>query len=249
LLDVQSVSKNFGGFIAVDGVSLALAAGERRALIGPNGAGKTTLFNMISGRLQPAGGRILYRGESIEGLTPPALSRLGVGRTFQITSVFPKLTCLQNVQTVVFARKRRSYWLLARSAAIDVEEARSFLALVGIGDLATRAASLLSYGDQKRLELAMTLAIQPKLLLLDEPTAGVELQTRRELVTLIRELCTQQQLTLLFCEHDMDAVFSIADRITVMHQGRILAEGTPEEVERDATVRSVYLGSGHGAAP
>jgi branched-chain amino acid transport system ATP-binding protein len=249
VLDVQSVSKSFGGFIAVDDVSLALAAGERRALIGPNGAGKTTLFNIISGRLQPASGRILYQGEPIGGLGPPEISRMGIGRTFQITSVFPKLTCLQNVQTVVFARNRRSYWLLARSAQIDVEEALGFLELVGIGNMASRAASLLSYGDQKRLELAMTLAIRPKLLLLDEPTAGVELQTRRELVRLIRDLCTQQKLTLLFCEHDMDAVFNIADRITVMHQGRILAEGSPEEVGRNTIVRSVYLGPGNGASP
>lgn len=248
VLDVQGVSKDFGGFLAVNDVSLTLAVGERRALIGPNGAGKTTLFNMISGRLAPADGRILYQGESIARLAPPALARRGIGRTFQITSVFPKLSCLQNVQTVLFARHQRSYWLLSRSARIDVDEARSFLDLVGIGELASRVAALLSYGDQKRLELAMTLALRPKLLLLDEPTAGVELQTRRELVRLIRDLCTQQHLTLLFCEHDMDAVFSIADRITVMHQGRVLAEGRPDEVERDARVRDVYLGTGHGAA-
>ena len=246
VLDVRGVSKVFDGFVAVNEVSLTLAAGERRALIGPNGAGKTTLFNIVSGRLQPAAGYVIYKGARIDGLSPPAISRLGIGRTFQITSVFPKLTCLQNVQTVLFARNRRSYRLLSRSAAFDVEEAQSFLELVGIGNAGARAASLLSYGDKKRLELAMTLALRPKLLLLDEPTAGVELQTRRELVILIRDLCTQQNLTLLFCEHDMDAVFSIADRITVMHQGRILAEGPREEIARDASVRSVYLGVGHG---
>src|SRR5262245_23783456 len=127
VLDVKGVSKAFGGFVAVNDVSLALSAGERRALIGPNGAGKTTLFNMISGRLQPSAGHILYQGVSIDGLSPPSISRLGIGRTFQITSVFPKLTCLQNIQTVLFARNRRSYWLLSRSAVLDVEEAQGFL--------------------------------------------------------------------------------------------------------------------------
>jgi branched-chain amino acid transport system ATP-binding protein len=247
VLDVKDVSKSFGGFAAVNNVSLTLDAGERRALIGPNGAGKTTLFNIISGRLRPTAGHVFYHGMSIDGLSPPAISRLGIGRTFQITSVFPKLTCLQNVQTVLFANHGRSYWLISRSAALDAGEARSFLELVGLSNVASSAASLLSYGDKKRLELAMTLALRPKLLLLDEPTAGVELQTRRELVMLVRNLCSQQKLTLLFCEHDMDAVFSIADRITVMHQGRILTEGSPQEVARDAAVRSIYLGASHGA--
>ncbi len=247
VLELQAVSMSFGGFMAVDAVSLALTAGERRALIGPNGAGKTTLFNTISGRLQPTAGRILYEGRAINGLSPTAITREGVGRTFQITSVFPKLSCLENVQTALFAHKERSYWLYRKSEEIDVDEALEFLRLVGIADLASKTATRLSYGDQKRLELAMVLAMRPKLLLLDEPTAGVELQSRRELVMLIRSLCTQQNLTVLFCEHDMDAVFSIADRITVLHQGRILVEGRPDEVEHDQTVRSVYLGTIDGA--
>jgi branched-chain amino acid transport system ATP-binding protein len=247
VLRLQGVSKRFGGFLAVDGVSLQLAGGERRALIGPNGAGKTTLFNLISGRLKADGGEISYAGRPITRTAPEAICRLGVARTFQITSVFPQLSCLQNVQTSLFARHRRSHWLLRRSDSVDADEALGFLRTVGLESMAARPAVLLSYGDQKRLELAMVLALRPKLLLLDEPTAGVEAQTRRELVALIRDLCTQHGLTLLFCEHDMDAVFGISDRITVLHQGRVLVEGTPEEVQGNEQVRSVYLGSKYGA--
>jgi branched-chain amino acid transport system ATP-binding protein len=249
VLELRGVSKRFGGFLAVDDVSLTLTKADRRALIGPNGAGKTTLFNLISGRLRPDAGEITYRGRPISRLSAPAICRMGVARTFQITSVYPKLTCLQNVQTSLFARHGRSYWLFRRSDEIDAEEAIDFLHHVGIAAMALRQAALLSYGDQKRLELAMVLALQPQLLLLDEPTAGVEVQTRRELVSLIRNLCTEHGLTLLFCEHDMDAVFGISDRITVMHQGRVLVEGRPEEVQRNELARSIYLGTRHGGAP
>jgi branched-chain amino acid transport system ATP-binding protein len=245
-LDVRGVSRSFEGFKAVDGVSFTITRGERRALIGPNGAGKTTLFNVVSGRLPPDSGDVVYEGRSLLKLPAQAVCRLGIARTFQITSVFPKLTSIQNVQVALFSVKGRSHWLLRNSKRIEVEEALGFLDRVGMRALAHRPAGLMSYGDQKRVELAMVMALQPRLLLLDEPTAGVDVNTRRELVGLIKELCASGGLSLLFCEHDMDAVFSIADRITVMHQGRVLTEGTPEEVQNDPLVRAIYLGAGHG---
>ena len=247
-LSARNVTMRFGDFVAVQDVSLDLAPGERRALIGPNGAGKTTLFNLISGRLKPSAGHVLYFGQSIEHLTADRICRLGLVRTFQITSIYPRLTALQNVQTALFSRHRHARWLWSRAAKIDVDEARTCLAAVGIEGLAHELGASLSYGDQKRVELAIALALKPKVLLLDEPTAGVEAKTRRELVDLIKRLCTEQALTLLFCEHDMDAVFSIADRITVLHQGQVLAEGSASEIQSNPQVRSVYLGSGHPAS-
>ncbi|HEY8580500.1 MAG TPA: ABC transporter ATP-binding protein [Beijerinckiaceae bacterium] len=244
-LDVRGVSKRFQGFTAVDQVSFSIARGERRALIGPNGAGKTTLFNLVSGRLTPDGGDVVYEGRSVLALAPSAVCRLGIARTFQITSVFPRLTALENVQTSLFARNRRSHWLFRGAARVDREEAMERLAEVGVAPLAHRPAGSLSYGDQKRLELAMVMALKPRLLLLDEPTAGVDVNTRRALVELINDLCRREGLSLLFCEHDMDAVFAIADRITVLHQGRILTEGAPGEVQANPQVRSIYLGARH----
>ena len=241
-LELHALTKRFGAFAAVDGVDLRLEAGERRALIGPNGAGKTTLFNLISGRLRPDAGRVLYDGRNIAGMAAPAICRLGIARTFQITSVYTALTALQNVQTAIYARAGHSHSLLRRAAPMDRDEAMALLGSVGIAALAGVDAGLLSYGDQKRLELAIVLALRPRLLLLDEPTAGVEVQTRREIVALVKRLCTEHSLTLLFCEHDMDAVFSIADRITVLHQGRVLAEGDAATIQADPQVRAVYLG-------
>ena len=245
-LDVRNVRKRFGGFVAVDDVSLSLMTGERRALIGPNGAGKTTLFNLLSGRLPPDEGDVLYNDKSIVGVSPSEICRRGMARTFQITSVFTRLSAIQNVQTALYTHRRRSHWLLRGAAGVLRDEALGLLDMVGIRDLAFRPAGLLSYGDQKRLELAMVMALEPRLLLLDEPTAGVELNTRRELVALIKDLCARQRLTLLFCEHDMDAVFSIADKITVLHQGQVLAEGAPDDISGHPDVREIYLGRAHG---
>jgi branched-chain amino acid transport system ATP-binding protein len=248
ILEVHDIRRSFQGFRAVDGVSLTIARGERRALIGPNGAGKTTLFNLVSGRLAPSGGDVRYEGKSIVGQPSHAICRRGMARTFQITSVFPKLTALQNVQTAIFSREHRSHWLFRSAARIDAEAAHDCLVRVGIGHLGDVPGSLMSYGDQKRVELAMVLALKPRLLLLDEPTAGVDVDTRRALVNLIKDLCTSEGLSLLFCEHDMDAVFSIADRVTVLHQGKILTEGDAAAVQSDARVREVYLGANHGGA-
>lgn len=247
-LEVLNVTKRFGGFTAVNDVSLSLAAGARHALIGPNGAGKTTLFNLLSGRLPMDTGQVRYLGQSIGGLPAHAICKRGIARTFQITSVYPKLTALQNVQTALFSRLGRERWLFRAADRVCTDEALALLDLVGIAPLAKREAGLISYGDQKRLELAMVMGLEPTLLLLDEPTAGVEINTRREIVALIKELCVRKSLTLLFCEHDMDAVFAIADVITVLHQGQILAQGSPDEIQNSPRVREIYLGHAHGRA-
>jgi branched-chain amino acid transport system ATP-binding protein len=243
------LSKRFGGLHAVDDVSFEVPQGKIVALIGPNGAGKTTLFNLVSGRLKADAGDVLYEGKSILGVPAHKICRLGMARTFQITSVFPKLTCLQNVQVALFSIQRRSHWLWRDARKMAVDAARERLNLVGIEALADRPAGLMSYGDQKRLELAMVMALRPKLLLLDEPTAGVDVNTRRALVGLITRLCESEGLSLLFCEHDMEAVFSIAHRITVLHQGRTLIEGTPDAIRADREVRAIYLGAGEPTQP
>ncbi|HEX4112520.1 MAG TPA: ABC transporter ATP-binding protein [Stellaceae bacterium] len=247
ILEIRDVAKSFGGFRAVNGVSLTLQTGEKRALIGPNGAGKTTLFNLVSGRLHADTGAILYLGHPIQTLPPHRICRLGIARTFQITSIYPQLSALANVQVALFARSQRARSLFRDAASSDTEEAMAALRDVGLHEIASSVSGELSYGDQKRLELAVALALKPKLLLLDEPTAGVESGTRRAIVDLIKRLCAEHGLTLLFCEHDMEAVFNIADRITVLHQGAILVEGDPAEVRRNEAVRAVYLG--HGGDP
>lgn len=247
VLQTHGVRKQFTGFTAVDGVSLSLHEGEKCALIGPNGAGKTTLFHLLSGGLRADAGDILYHGRSIRNLPAHAICRLGLARTFQITSIFTQLSPLRNVQVALFARHRQSFRMVRRAERTDVAEAQLLLEDVGLGGASREVPSgVLSYGDQKRLELAIALAMRPTLLLLDEPTAGMESAARRDIVALVRRLCEEHALTLLFCEHDMDAVFSIADRIIVLHQGRILTEGTPEEVRSNAEVRSLYLGGGAG---
>lgn len=247
ILDVRNVSKSFGGFCAVHDVSLVLNHGEKRALIGPNGAGKTTLFNLLSGRLRTDGGEIRYRGEAIEPLSPHHICRLGIARTFQITSVYPRLSALANVQVALFARFGHAHRLFRSAADADREEALAALRDVGLHERAATIGGELSYGDQKRLELAIAIALKPNLLLLDEPTAGVESNTRREIVDLIKQLCADHAMTLLFCEHDMESVFAMADRITVLHQGAVLIEGAPDEIRNNPTARAIYLG-GDGTA-
>jgi len=249
ILEVREVTKQFAGFTAVSGMSLALRRGERRGLIGPNGAGKTTLFNLISGRLRADSGEIRYLGQPIHRLPAHRICRLGLARTFQITSIYHRLTCLQNVQVALFARYRRSHRLFGSARFTDVEEALGFLGEVGLERQPGRVAGQLSYGDQKRLELALALAAKPQVLLLDEPTAGMEAGARRGIVDLVQRLCAEHALTLLFCEHDMDSVFRLADSITVAHEGRILFEGSAEDVIANEEVRAIYLGSRRTARP
>jgi branched-chain amino acid transport system ATP-binding protein len=248
LLVVNGVSRDFGGFIAIDNISFTLQSGERRALIGPNGAGKSTLFSLLSGRLRPNSGSIRYEEREIQGCSAAEICRLGIARTFQITSIFWQLSPIENVQIALIAHHGQSFRILRSSRRAYLDEAAELLAHVGLGDKHGGRCGLLSYGDQKRLELAITLAMNPRLLLLDEPTAGMEAQARRDIVALIKRLCDERSLTLLFCEHDMESVFSIAETITVLHQGRIVLEGAPDVVRGDEMVRSIYLGTQHGAA-
>jgi ABC-type branched-subunit amino acid transport system ATPase component len=223
ILEVDNATKRFAGFTAVDGVSLRLRRGERRALIGPNGAGKTTLFNLMSRRLHLDSGEIRYLDRPIHTLSPDAICRLGLTRTFQITSIYPRLNPRQNIQVALFSRTGGSRHLLRSARRFHQAEADTILRNVGLEQVAEAESGTLSYGDQKRIELAMALALEPKVLLLDEPTAGMEVGARREMVELVRQICVERNLTLLFCEHDMDAVFSIADAITVMCTGKVMS--------------------------
>ncbi len=242
VLETRGLAKSFGGVQAVAGVDLAMPRGEIRALIGPNGAGKTTFFNMLTGQLKADAGEVRFKGERLSGLPPHAVWRRGVSRTFQITATFSSLTALENVQVALFSHGRHTYSLLGRAARLHVDAARALLDQVGLAAQAGRVAGVLAYGDLKKLELAVALANTPDLLLLDEPTAGMAPAERGALMALTEQIARERGLTVLFTEHDMDVVFSVADRIMVLHQGRIIAEGRPDEVRADPQVQKVYLG-------
>jgi len=242
VLEARGLRKAFGGVHAVDGVDLALPRGEICALIGPNGAGKTTLFNMLTGQLRPDAGDVWLEGRRLTGHSPQAVWRRGVSRTFQITATFASLTALENVQVARLSHRRRTYVLHRRVAGEEEGPARALLGQVGLDGEAERPAAALAYGDLKKLELAVALANDPRVLLLDEPTAGMAPAERGALMALVARLARERTLTVLFTEHDMDAVFAVADRITVLHGGRIIASGGPDEVRADALVQQVYLG-------
>jgi branched-chain amino acid transport system ATP-binding protein len=244
MLQVQNASKNFGSLVAVQNVSLLVQPGELRAIIGPNGAGKTTFFNLISGYLAPSAGTIVFDGQDVTRV--PAHRRVGLGmaRTFQVTEIFPELTVRENVLSAaeVAAGQRLRMW----SARADAERAHrvvsEMLVLVGLSSKANRLVGELSHGDQRATEIAMALALRPKLLLLDEPTAGMGDQETYEITGLIRRLHHDNKFTIVLIEHDMRVVFHLADRITVLDQGRLLAEGTAGEIAASAAVRAAYLG-------
>jgi branched-chain amino acid transport system ATP-binding protein len=253
VLEVDGLRKAFGGIQAVDDVSFRLEAGELLALIGPNGAGKTTCFNCLNGQLRPDAGSVRLRGRELVGLPPRRVARLGVGRTFQITRTFASMTVIENVQQALLARHGRTRSLWSAADRLYRAEAAALLAQVEMADQAGRACAVLAYGDLKRVELAIALAQQPLLLLMDEPTAGMAARERVELMALIRGIVRAQSLAALFTEHDMDVVFGHADRIMVMNRGELVAEGPPEQVRADPLVQAVYLGAGSlrsdGAAP
>jgi branched-chain amino acid transport system ATP-binding protein len=244
VLEVDGLRKAFGGIQAVDDVSFRLEAGELLALIGPNGAGKTTCFNCLNGQLRPDAGSVRLRGRELVGLPPRRVARLGVGRTFQITRTFASMTVIENVQQALLARHGRTRSLWSAADRLYREEAAALLARVEMADQGGRACAVLAYGDLKRVELAIALAQQPVLLLMDEPTAGMAARERVELMALIRSIVRAQSLAALFTEHDMDVVFGHADRIMVMNRGELVAEGSPEQVRADPLVQAVYLGAG-----
>jgi branched-chain amino acid transport system ATP-binding protein len=244
VLEVSGLHKAFGGVRAVDDVSFALQAGELLALIGPNGAGKSTCFNMLNGQLRPDTGAIRFDGRDIAGLPPRAIWRLGVGRTFQITATFGSMSVLENVQMVLLSHHRQLGGLWRPAAARYRDAAHALLARVGMAAQAARPCGILAYGDVKRVELAIALAHRPKLLLMDEPTAGMAPAERLALMALTAELVRADGISVLFTEHDMDVVFGHADRVLVLNRGRLIAEGPPAAVRADPAVQEVYLGSG-----
>jgi branched-chain amino acid transport system ATP-binding protein len=242
LLDVRDLRKSFDGFQALSGVTFSVPRGSISAIIGPNGAGKTTLFNLITGHLRPDAGSVSFKGLSVTGIAPHDLCRLGMGRSFQRTNVFPRLTVFQNIQAAFLCHRGRGWNVFARVDRFYRDETEALLVSVGLLDKAGEVAGFLSHGNQKQLELGITLALEPEILLLDEPTAGMSAQETRESIRLIERIAHERGLTLLFTEHDMEVVFAIAHRITVLHQGQVIADGTPEEVRRHPEVRRVYLG-------
>jgi branched-chain amino acid transport system ATP-binding protein len=242
LLDVRDLRKSFDGFQAVNGVSFNVRRGSISAIIGPNGAGKTTLFNLITGHLSPDAGSVRFKEREVTGIAPHDLCRLGMGRSFQRTNIFPRLTVFENVQAAYVCHRGRGWNLLTPVERLYRAETEALLDSVGLLDKAGEVAGFLSHGNQKQLELGITLALEPEILLLDEPTAGMSAQETRESIRLIERIARERGLTLLFTEHDMEVVFAIAHRITVLHQGEVIADGTPEDVRRHPDVRRVYLG-------
>ncbi|HEY2876003.1 MAG TPA: ABC transporter ATP-binding protein [Reyranella sp.] len=245
VLQVDGLHKAFGGVQAVEDVAFAVEAGELLALIGPNGAGKSTCFNMLNGQLRPDSGLVAFEGRNITGMTPRAIWRLGVGRTFQITATFASLSVRENVQMALYSAAGKLRSITSRFGTALRNEADALLEQVGMLDQAERPCGVLAYGDLKRVELAMALANQPRLLLMDEPTAGMAPRERVALMELTARLARAQKIAVLFTEHDMDVVFSQADRIVVLDRGRVIAGGRPAEVRANPDVQAVYLGAGH----
>ncbi len=244
VLEVRGLTKRFGGLTAVDDVTFDLREGEFLALIGPNGAGKTTCFNMLNGYLKPSAGTVSLNGQRITGLRPRRIWRMGVARTFQITATFSSMTVRENVQMALISHHRRTYNMLARATRLYIAEADALLDLIGMRDQGDRACSELAYGDLKRLELAIALAHAPTLLLMDEPTAGMAPSERIALMALTAEIVANQGVSVIFTEHDMDVVFAHAHRILVLNRGRLIAEGSGEEIRANPEVQEVYLGGG-----
>jgi len=243
-LVVRSLCKSFGAVRAVDGVSFSVSGGEFLALIGPNGAGKTTCFNTINGQLSPDAGTIRFDGSDIAGLPSRDICRRGIARTFQIAATFGSMTVVENVQMALIAHARETYRLWPAARSYHRPRALELLRQVGMHEAADRPCRELAYGDVKRVELAIALASDPRLLLMDEPTAGMAPRERNELIALVKVLVVERGVSVLFTEHSMDVVFAFADRIVVMARGRLIADGDAKTIRNDPLVRQVYFGSG-----
>jgi branched-chain amino acid transport system ATP-binding protein len=242
MLRVESITKSFDGFMAVDGASLTVDQGDVVAVIGPNGAGKTTLFHLIAGQLAPTSGAIRFKDENIAGLAAHRICRKGISRSYQVVNIFHRLTVFENVQVAVLSRRRKTFSLFRPAGTIAVDETRQILDSVGLLDKAEMTSGALSHGDQKVLEIAIAMGNRPELLILDEPTAGMSPEETEATLQLMKRLSGELGLTILFCEHDMGLVFSIASQVMVMQQGRTIIQGEPEAVRNNQQVREAYLG-------
>ncbi len=242
MLTLKGVTKSFDGFLAVNEAELSVKQGEITAVIGPNGAGKTTLFSLITGTHAPTKGEILFKGEEIGGLAPHLICRKGISRSYQVVNIFHRLTVFENVQIAVLAKQKKTFNLFSPVRRMAEEETRGILHSVGLSDKADRVSGLLSHGDQKVLEIAISLATAPDLLIMDEPTAGMSPEETLVSIELIRKLSREMGLTILFCEHDIDLVFTISDSIMVMQSGGTIIQGPPSVVREDAGVKEAYLG-------
>lgn len=241
MLYVQELRKSFGDFKAVNGANLMVEKGQLVAVIGPNGAGKTTLFNLISGQLQPDDGKIVFNDQNISKLPPYEICRKGIARSFQIANIFPRLSVFRNVQVSVLSQQKLSNQLFRPARQIAVEETNQILDSVGLIDKKLDVAGSLSHGDKRTLEIAIALGNEPELLILDEPTAGMSPEETKATMSLIQRLADEQGLTILFCEHDMEVVFNVAQSIMVMQQGRTIVQGIPEVVKQNREVQKAYL--------
>jgi branched-chain amino acid transport system ATP-binding protein len=242
MLLVENLRKSFDGFAAVSDARLEVNKGEVVAVIGPNGAGKTTLFNLITGQLKADGGRILFKDEDLAGMPPYQICRKGISRSFQVVNIFSRLTVFENVRVAVISYNKSTFNLFARAKDLAVSETENILKSVGLFEKAHRISGSLSHGDQKVLEMAVALGNRPELLILDEPTAGMSPEETRNTLELMKLLSSRQGITILFCEHDMELVFSIANRIMVMQHGRTIIQGEPDVVRNDRLVQDAYLG-------
>ncbi len=248
LLEIKNLWKDFDGFVATRDVTFDLEEGERHAIIGPNGAGKTTFFNLITGHMAPTKGTVRFRGRDITGMAPHKVVKLGLARSFQRINIFPRMTVFENVQVALMSREAQTTRMFKLCFDLHVEETYQLLETVGLRAEAAETAGELAYGKQKQLELAIALAENPDVLLLDEPTAGMSPSETNEAIRLVDRITRERGLTLLFTEHDMGVVFGISDRISVLHHGEIIARGLPDEVRNDPEVRRIYLGEAADAA-
>lgn len=242
MLLVKDVQKSFDGFRAVSDAQLNVERGEVVAVIGPNGAGKTTLFNLVTGQLTPDSGQILFKNENIAGMAPYEVCRKGISRSFQVVNIFPRLTVFENVRVSVISYNKRTFNLFSKAENVAVAETKEIIQSLGLSEKAKRISGALSHGDQKVLEMAIALGNKPELLILDEPTAGMSPEETLATLELMKRLSCDRGITILFCEHDMELVFSIANKIMVMQHGRTIIEGNPDVVRNNREVREAYLG-------